>query len=129
MSVLVYLLCFHYTSAHEVGICWNKVAGTLVRDQPGINVTAPWVRCAHIDTRPQRVCIDTAGNGKANCRLVQFNPAEFEAFVENEGFSYWWWANRLSFNAGHQHEYRGVNDILRGYAYEATPRNFVSVTQ
>jgi hypothetical protein len=37
--------------------------------------------------------------------------------VKTEGFYYYWWANRLSFNLGYDQEYRGVRDLMRGYAY------------
>ena len=110
-----YLMCLHYTEVGQVGIMRNVVTGDMTLDSPGWNVSPPWVLVSKVDTRPMRVCVTSAGRG-FNCKLVQFIPAEFEEFVAVEGFRYWWWANRLSFNWGYDEEYRGMRDLMRGYA-------------
>lgn len=123
---LFYLACIHYSGITQVGISRNWISGELKLDTPGWNITAPWVSVAKVDTRPMRVCVTSAGRG-FNCKLVEFVPGEFKKFVETEGFHYYWWYNRLSFNWGYDDEYRGVKDILRGYAYSVKQYPFVRV--
>ena len=121
-----YLSCAHYSEPTQVGIVRNWVTGELKLDTPGWNVTAPWVSVAKIDTRPLRVCVTTAGRG-FNCMLVEFEPSKFREFVATEGFYYYWLANRISFNFGYDEEYRGVKDILRGYAYSVKKYPFIKI--
>ena len=91
---------------------------------PGYNITAPWVQVSRIDTRPQRVCVDCDCRN-LNCQLASFDPDGWEEFVRYEGFRYYWWSNRFSFNPGHKNEYRGMNDILRGYAFDGKEYPFI----
>lgn len=122
----LYLACVHYTEPTEIGIVRNLVTGELRLDTSGWNLTPPWVSVAHVDTRPMRVCVTSAGRG-FHCKLVQFEPAAYRTFVVTEGFRYYWWSNRLSFNLGYDEEYRGVKDLLRGHAYGAQRYPFVTV--
>lgn len=124
--LLVFLACLHYTEVGEVGVMRNVVNGRLELDTPGWHFSPPWVLVSHADTRPMRVCVTSAGRGY-NCKLVQFVPEFYEEFVATEGFRYWWWANRLSFNWGYEEEYRGFRDLMRGYAYSAKQYPFVQV--
>ena len=80
---------------------------------------------ARVDTQPTRVCVASASRAY-NCKLVQFNASEFRLFVKTEGFHYYWWYNRLSINFGYDEEYRGLRDILRGYAFAAKQYPFVT---
>ncbi len=57
----------------------------------------------------------------------RFNPDEYKAFVAVQGFHYYWWANRFSFNSGYDEEYRGMKDLMRGYAYSSKPYPFIVV--
>lgn len=124
-----YALCIHSIDAHEVAIVWNPMSGTLRLDnRGGFYLTAPWVQAAIIDTRPMRVCLSSSARS-FNCRLVRFVPEHYRAFVALGGFRYWWWANRFSFNSGHDEEHRGMRDVLRGYAYSPVPYPFVAVMQ
>jgi hypothetical protein len=125
LSVL-YLSCVHYSGITQVGLMRNRISGELKRDIPGWNISPPWVSVAKVDTTPIRVCVTTAGRG-FNCKLVEFIPSEFKAFVKTEGFYYYWWANRISFNFGYDEEYRGMKDLLRGYAYGVKQYPFVRV--
>ena len=122
------LAFYNHTEAYEVGVAWNRVTGALWAQGPGMHWTAPWVSVSVIDTRPQRVCLTTAGRG-FNCRLVRFEPSAYREFVAVEGYRYYWWANRLSFNGGYSEEYRGMKDLLRGYAYGSTPYPFIVTLQ
>ena len=116
----------HYTETGWIGIQRNQITGELSLDHAGFNFNPPWVWVAMMEKRPQRVCI-TSGAHAYNCRLVRFAPEHYEEFVTTEGWRYWWWSNRISFNMGYDEEYRGVYDILRGYAFGAHTYPFVEV--
>jgi hypothetical protein len=126
--LLFYLPFFHYTDAHEVGIKRNQLDGTLSIDTPGFNITAPWIFVAKMETRPQRVCVESAAK-VINCKLAIFRPTEYLEFVQREGFRYYWWDNRISFNSAYAEEYRGSRDLIRGYAFSTAKQNFVEVIQ
>jgi len=119
-SILILTICIgwcNYLDSHQIGIARNSISGEMWMQGPGgIYITGPWVRVSRVDTRPMRVSVESAGRAYSG-KLVQFVPEHWEQFVEVEGFRYWWWGNRFSFNWGHQDEYRGIRNILRGYAY------------
>ena len=124
---LFYLAFVNYTEAYEVGIVRNFVTGELVlQDHGGFHISAPWVQVSRIDIRPARVCI-TSDTRAFNCKLVQFEPSAYKEFVAVQGFQYYWLANRISLNFGYTEEYRGVKDILRGYAFGVQKYPFVTV--
>ena len=118
----------NYNEPTEIGIARNLVTGKTWKQEGGWHLTWPWVLVPRIDTRPMRVSVDSAGRGY-NAKLVQFVPEEWEAFVETEGFRFWWFANRLSFNFGYEEEHRGMRDIMRGYAYGAKQYPFLVVLE
>ena len=127
----LYLFCLgfvHYTETGQAAIMRNFVTGEVKLDHPGWNLSTPWVQAAHIELRPQRVCITTAGRGYS-CKLVRFDPEHFKEFVQVEGFRYYWWANRLSYNWGYDEEYRGFRDLLRGHAYGAKTYPFITILE
>ncbi len=70
----------------------------------------------------------SAGRGYS-AKLVQFQPDAWREFVAIEGFRYYWWANRFSLNFGYSEEYRGMRDILRGYAYSPKSYTFIKVLE
>ncbi len=126
----LYLACIHYTEPNEVAIVRNWITGELELDnQAGFNCTPPWVTVAIIDIRPARVCLTSAGHAAFNCKLVQFEPRAYQEFIATEGFRYYWFANRFSFNFGYHDEYRGMRDILRGYAFSAKHYSFVRILE
>lgn len=127
LPLLVCLACVNYTEPNEAGIAWNRVTGALWLQDGGFHVTAPWVAVSTVDTRPMRVCLTSASKAFA-CKLVQFVPAEFKAFVAVEGHRYYWLSNRISFNSGYE-TYRGVRDVLRGHAFGATKYAFLTVLE
>jgi len=118
----------NHVEAYEVGIAWNQVTGQLWLQPAGIHWSAPWVAVSRIDTRPQRVCVTSASKA-FSCKLVRFEPAAYREFVAVEGHRYYWWSNRISFNLGYDEEYRGMRDLLRGYAYGAKQYPFVVTVQ
>jgi hypothetical protein len=120
-----YFFCFHYINVHEVGIRRNIFSGKMDIDKSaGMYLSPPWVQVSKIDTRPNRICIE-CGCRNLTCVLVSFNPDGWKDFVEKEGFSYYWWSNRFSYNSSHKNEYRGVIDILRGYSFDNTNYEFI----
>jgi hypothetical protein len=121
---LFYLACLHYTEVSHVKIMRNVMTGEILPDTPGWNLTAPWVMASEIDLRPMRVCITSASKG-FNCKLIQFDSNYWQEFVATQGYHYWWWANRFSFNSGYDEEYRGMKDLMRGYAFATNQYHFV----
>ncbi len=122
-----YLFFLNYTEPTEVGIARNFITGEMwIQKGGGWWCTSPWVRVARIDIRPVRVTVPSAGHGYS-AKLVQFQPDAWQEFVAVEGFRYWWWANRFSFNFGYDEEYRGMRDILRGHAYGTKKYSFFKV--
>jgi hypothetical protein len=126
-----YLAFVNYLEPYQVGVARNLVSGEVslqnpLKDRGGFYLTAPWVQVARIDTRPMRVCITSSARA-FNCKLVQFEPSAYKEFVAVQGFRYYWWANRISLNFGYTEEYRGVKDLLRGYAFGVKQYPFVTV--
>jgi hypothetical protein len=125
--MIFYFGWFFHTDLSWVAIVRNQVSGELEIDSvPGWHVRAPWVLASRIDTRPQRVCV-VSGGRSFNCKLVQFNIAGWHQFVEMEGFRYYWWSNRISFNGGYSDEYRGMKDLLRGYTFSGKAYPFITI--
>jgi hypothetical protein len=125
---IIYFPFFHYTNIHELGVMKNIVSGDLRRDDPGFNFSAPWVLVAKLDIRPQRVCI-TSRSRIMRCKLGSLDANNFRDLVAREGFRYYWWDNRISFNFGHDEEYRGIRDLIRGYSFSDEKYSFVKIEQ
>lgn len=125
---LFYLMFVDYIDHYEVSIRRNILSGeTYIDTTGGFNLSVPWVLTSNIETRPIRICI-TSSSRIYNCKLVSFDPNGFEDFVELEGFKYYWWANRLSYNIGHDVEYRGISDIIKGYCFdESKKHSFIKI--
>lgn len=127
LAILIYLSLVNFTEPTEIGIARNAITGEMwVQEGGGIHFTAPWVRVACVSTHPIRVSVTTTGRGYS-AKLVKFEASEWRSFVEVEGFRYYWWGNRLSFNLGYHEEYRGIRDIFRGYAYSAKKYPFLLI--
>lgn len=130
---LWYLAFFNYTEPTELGIARDHITGKMWTQDGGIHITMPWVQVVCIDLRPLRVGVPSAGKGYS-AKLVQFKANYWKEFVATEGFYYYWWANRFSFNGGYNgryndDEYRGMKDIMRGYAYSVKPYPFIEITK
>jgi len=116
-----------YTDSHHYAIERNIVSGQIVfRGPNGMRITPPWVQVVRIDIRPIRACVDCSCNN-IDCRLISFNISGYLEFIEKEGFGYYWWRNRLSFNYGNKLEYRGLPNVLRGYAFDDKNYKFLNV--
>lgn len=123
----IYVPFVHHTDVNQVAIMHNVAKGSITIDNTaGFTLSAPWVLVARIDIRPNRVCVEGVAR-VANCRLARFVPQQLTLFVDREGFRYYWFANRLSFNWGHAQEYRGARNYLRGYAFSQKAVPFVQV--
>ncbi len=123
----VYKTFIHHQDTYEIGIARNQFTGEIsLIDKGGFHFNYPWVWVSIIDTRPLRVCISTTARA-FKCRLVQFDKEHYKEFVQVEGWSYYWWSNRISFNYGYSEEYRGMKDILRGHAFGQQQYPFLKI--
>jgi hypothetical protein len=123
---LFYCFFLNYNEPTDLGIVRNQISGAVWIQRGGFHLTVPWVRVAKMDLRPMRVEVNSAGRG-FSAKLVQFDDKYWQEFVNTEGFYYYWWANRFSFNGGYKEEHRGVRDIVRGYAYSAKRYPFIKI--
>ncbi|MCK9155365.1 MAG: hypothetical protein M0P12_04530 [Paludibacteraceae bacterium] len=129
MIGLIYMQCFNYLRSYEVGLAKNLVTKNVwLQDGKGFHFTNPFVFVARLDTRPTRVGVHSSSK-TANQKLVQFQPEHWESFVKIEGWRYYWWDNRLSFNIGYPDEYRGWRDVCRGYAYSTKKYPFFKIIE
>lgn len=132
MIVILFLFLFYlgfinWTEPTEIGLTRNMITGKMwTQEKGGFHITPPWVWVTRIDTRPMRVEISSACHAYS-AKLVQFDKDAWEEFVAIEGWRYYWWDNRISFNYGYDEEYRGMRDVIRGYAYSAKSYPFVVV--
>lgn len=110
----------------HVGIAWDYYSGETRLVRGGFNIIGAATFVAKVDRRPQRVCV-TSTSRSYQCKLVQFVSEEYEKFLVTEGFYYYWWANRISFNGSYDEEYRGIRDLLRGYAFGTKQYPFVKI--
>ena len=126
---LLYLSFANYNEPTEIGVARNIISGEMwLQEGGGLFFDRPWVWVSRIDTRPTRVSVSSAGRGYS-AKLVEFDQRAWREFVALEGWRYWWWANRISFNFGYDEEHRGIKDILRGYAYSPKPHSFLVVLE
>jgi hypothetical protein len=127
--LLFYFAFVNYTEQYQAGLTLNIFTQDVgIQNMGGFHLTSPWTLVTVVDTRPQRVCVTSASRA-FNCKLAQFDPARYKEFVATEGFRYYWWANRISFNFGYHEEYRGFRDILRGYAFGVKKYGFLKILE
>ncbi|MDD5050782.1 MAG: hypothetical protein PHV93_03520 [Candidatus Pacebacteria bacterium] len=119
---------FNYTEPTELGVSRNWLTGEMWTTQGGYQFIAPWIGVAHIDTRPVKVVVSSTGRGYS-AKLVQFQPEHWREFVDTEGWRYYWWDNRFSINFGLNEECRGMESVLRGYAYSPKKYSFVKILE
>ena len=123
---IFWLTSITYVNYHSISISRNIINGELDIEYPGIHISPPWVQTSNLDIRPFKACVD-CGCRSLNCKLISFNPKSWKSFVMREGFKYYWWSNRISFNMGYENEYRGIHSILRGYAFSDTKDEFIVI--
>lgn len=117
---------FHYVDTGYAQITWEPLTGEVGLLNQGWHVVSPLTLTTEIDTRPQRLCLPSDTHAAINCRLVQFDTTHYREFITTEGWRWYWWSNRLSFNSGYE-TYRGFRDVLRGYAFSANQYSFIKM--
>lgn len=124
-----YCLFCNFLTYHEIGLARNFVTkNTWIQKDAGFHFTNPFVLVQRIDTRPVRVSVHSSSKCVSS-KLVQFVPEEWESFVKTEGWRFYWWSNRLSFNWSYPEEYRGWRDVMRGYAYSTKRYPFIKTIE
>ena len=122
-----YFTLYNYTDYSHCSINRNIFTGYMYIDTiPGHNLTFPWVQIVQVDLKPCRIPI-LSNSRTFNYKLVRFNPKFYREFVSTEGYRYYWWSNRISFNFGHDYESRGFFDVLKGYAYDSKKWDFIII--
>jgi hypothetical protein len=115
---LLFSTTIRYIEPGEAGIEWRPLSGQMtLLDRAGWHLSPPWALVTIIDTKPQRLCLTSSAHAAPNCRLAQFDATRYREFIAVEGWSYYWFRNRLSFNYGHPETYRGFRDVMRGYTF------------
>lgn len=88
--------------------------------QHGYFVTPPFVVMLHtIDLRPMQVCIN-ANQRVLNCKLVQFNPAGLDLFLE--------WHGRNDYSGPVDKSTGNLGEILKSYAYDGSGKSYPFLT-
>lgn len=129
MFILFYFPFVHYTGVYQVGIRYDKIDGSMNLDSnQGFHISHPFVLVTKVDTLPLRVCVSSTTK-TVHCKLVRFIPENYKEFVMREGFYYYWWSNRLSFNPGYSEHYRGFRDKLKGYAFAHSDYSFIEIIE
>lgn len=118
----------NYNEPTQIGIARNLITGEMVMQEGGIYFKPPWVWVVRIDTRPVRLGIMSGGRGY-DAKLVQFDKRYWKEFVAIEGWRYYWFSNRISLNFGHESTYRGMDDVMIGYAYSSKKYPFVVILE
>ena len=97
-----------FVDNYELGYIYHARTGKLERlDRTGYVVAMPLVNSVHaIDLRPGQVCMN-ANSRVLNCKLVRFNPAGFDKFIE--------WHGRGA--GGSSQSSTDVYEILKSYAF------------
>lgn len=126
--LIVYKAFVGHVEPGRVGVARNIVSGEIRLQHPGWHITPPWMFSTRVDTRPIRVSVDSSGRGYG-AKLIQFDLEHWKEFVDTEGWRFYWWSNRFSFNWGYKEEHRGIRDILRGYAYGSKSYPFIKVLE
>lgn len=124
--ILTYFAFFNHIEPNQVGLARNHISGQTWLQKAGWHITAPWTWVAVVNTNPIRVGVPTAGRGYSS-KLVQFVPEYYDEFLEQEGWRWYWWDNRISFNFGNYEEYRGFRNTILGYAYSKTEYPFIRI--
>ena len=107
-SLIVFVIWYvgwvNFVDQHRLGFSYDKFTGKISKlEHTGWIIATPWRVDIHsIDLRPGQVCMN-ANSRVLNCKLVQFNPAGLENFIELHGRS-----------AGDD---QAVYEILKSYAF------------
>jgi hypothetical protein len=114
------ILFVNFVDNYEVAYRYDVRVGKIeVLDKKGYIYSWPVIVSINtIDTRPMQVCI--SGNKRVlNCKLVQFNPAGAELFLQ--------WHGRKDYDIEATTE-GSFNDILKSYAYDGSGKSYPFLT-
>lgn len=126
LTILVYLTMFYYSGRNDFVLTQNILTGEVQPEtHKGYHLTYPWILASKIDDRPHRFCIPSATRNMS-CKLVKFDTSKWKDLIEYEGFHYYWWYNRFSFNSG-QETYKGVDNLLFGHSWGNSRGRFVII--
>lgn len=129
LLILIYAAFINHTEPTEIGIARNMVTGKMwIQEEGGFHITPPWVWVTCVPTHPVRVAVMSSGRGYS-AKLVQFEKRHWKEFVALEGWRWYWFDNRFSINFSYDEEYRGIKDILRGYAYSPKQYPFLVILE
>ena len=110
-----------FVDNYELGYTYDKRTGKItVLQKKGYIVTPPFLVSVHtVDLRPMQVCIN-ANARVLNCKLVQFDPAGLQTFVD--------WHGRDNYDgpsATSTHTSPGsLEDILKSYAFDGLEKSY-----
>lgn len=90
----------------------------------GIKFSYPWIQVVRINRYPIKICLECDCRN-IDCRLISFNSKGWKDFIDREGFQYFWFKNRYSINLTEK-EYRGIEYVLRGYAFDNKQYSFIN---
>lgn len=100
-----------FVDSYELGYRFDKRTGTIkVLPRSGWFSKHMFLEDIHtVDLRPMQVCIN-ANSRVLNCKLVKFNPAGLQLFLE--------WHGRQNYDQA------TVGEILKSYAYEGSGKSY-----
>ena len=115
-----------FVDYYEIGYRYDTFganAGNIqILPRTGYFVTYPFRTKIHtIDGRPMQVCI-SAIKRVLNCKLVEFNPAGIDLFLQ------WHGRNDYSNESGSDGTPGQFNQILMNYAYDGSGRSYPFLT-
>lgn len=120
---IVFLLFFKWVDSYEIGYRFDARTGQVtVLPHTGWQPRIPFiVKVNTIDLRPTQVCI-SANSRVLNCKLVEFNKKGILQFIS--------WHGRKDYetSSSNNHVPGDFNDILMGYAYEGSGKNYPFLT-
>ena len=101
LSLIIFYVGFvNHIEPNQIGLARNHASGETWVQTASWHLTPPWVWVSRVESNPIRVGVPTAGRG-FSAKLVRFLPEKADDFLNREGWRYYWWDNRISFNFGH----------------------------
>jgi hypothetical protein len=124
LSLLTYSIV-EWNSPTNISIYKNIFSGEMGVYKSGLHISPPWVITRKINLEPRRFCIQCDCRN-STCNLIRFNPDGWKEFIDKEGFRFYWFSNRISFNQSNI-TYRGLDNILYGYSFDSMEYGFIEV--
>ena len=121
---LVFRVLFvNFVDNYEIPYKYDTRTGKIEKlNHTGYIVTPPFLVKVHsVDGRPMQVCI-SAIQRVLNCKLVEFNPAGLELFLQ------WHGRNDYTNDGGTRETPTTFNQILMAYAYDGSGKSYPFLT-